>query len=228
LLEASNILQYVEDYKKIRFDHEEFTKKMAFLLDNLFEQENIEYIKPIEYRTKDIISFEEKLKRKKYTNPLKQITDLSGCRVIIYHPYELKNIVDILYDNFKIDKKNSVDKRQILKKNQFGYRGIHFILSLKKDRLELPEYMKYKGLKFELQILTICEYTWATLQRNIEYKIENLISGELSRRLSRLSALLELADEEFQNIQNKSIIEIIDYGGFGLTHKIRFKMGLPL
>jgi ppGpp synthetase/RelA/SpoT-type nucleotidyltranferase len=49
----------------------------------------------------------------------------------------------------------------------------------------------------------------ATLQRKIEYKNEGLISSKLSRRLARLSALLELVDDEFQEILNKEISELI-------------------
>jgi len=207
---SSTNSEIVEEYRKIRPNYEKLTILISKLLESLLKMEEIEYIPPIESRTKTIFSLADKLNRKKYNDPLKEITDFTGCRILLYYPQEISKVEDLIKENFKVDEKNTINKKEDLPKNQFGYGGINYVVSIKKDRTELPEYIPYKNYKFEIQIQTICEYTWAIIQRKIEYKSEDLISNILSRKLARLSALLELADDEFQRIRNQGLQELMD------------------
>jgi len=62
-------------------------------------------------------------------------------------------VVAKLIDNeFKIDESNSVDKRKEFDYSQFGYNSLHKVCELKKSRIKLSEYSKFKGIYFEVQI----------------------------------------------------------------------------
>lgn len=81
----------------------------------------------IESRTKDARSFQEKIGRasKAYIDPLDEITDLSGIRIIAYYEEDLHKITELIEKEFDVDWDNSMDKRKILKPEEFGYQSIH-------------------------------------------------------------------------------------------------------
>jgi ppGpp synthetase/RelA/SpoT-type nucleotidyltranferase len=71
-----------------------------------------------------------------------------------------------------------------------------------RNRLEdLPDANRFKHLKIELQIRTVIQDAWSILDHKIKYK--NSIPQNLKRRINRLSALFEIADDEFLNIQKE-------------------------
>ncbi len=67
---------------------------MHRLISEILSGEEIEF-HIIESRTGEITSFQEKIGRlgKKYENPLKELSDLSGIRVIIYYNDNIKKEV---------------------------------------------------------------------------------------------------------------------------------------
>lgn len=74
--------------------------KIEELIGDILSNENI-MVQSIRGRIKDIPSFREKISRKNYTSP-SQVQDLLGIRIICYIKLDVQNIVDILYDNFRI------------------------------------------------------------------------------------------------------------------------------
>ena len=78
--------KYVEKFQLIRPIYEDFNEKVKNLLKSLIDENQIKY-HLIESRTKSIKSFQEKISRKdnKYTNPIEEITDLAGIRIIVYY-----------------------------------------------------------------------------------------------------------------------------------------------
>ena len=81
----------------------------------------------------------------------------------------------------------------------FGYKGLHFDLKLNSQRHELPEYKQFQDLRFEIQIRTIIQHAWSELDHKIKYKKSPPLA--LKRKINRLAALFELADQEFVNIK---------------------------
>ena len=64
------------------------------------------------------------------------------------------------------------------------------------------EYKAFKGIKFEIQIRSILQHTWAEIEHDIGYKSKLEIPRDIRRQFSRLAGLLEIADNEFVNIKN--------------------------
>ena len=67
--------------------------------------------------------------------------------------------------------------------------------------------MQFIGFKAELQVRTVVQHAWATIDRSLRYNNEDDIPKEIKRRLFRVSALLEVADKEFSAI-NETIGEL--------------------
>lgn len=164
----------------------------------------------ISFRVKDRDSLSNKLLRKnnKYNN-INQITDLVGLRIITYFEDDIDKIAEIFKNEFEIDYPNSIDKRNV-DADKFGYRSLHYVASLNKARLNLTEYKKFKGLKFEVQIRSILQHSWAEIEHDLGYKGANEIPKTAKRTFYRVAALLEQADIEFvklrKEIENHEIL----------------------
>ena len=151
----------------------------------------------ITYRVKNGESVSEKVDRKneKYLC-IDDMTDVVGIRIITYYEDDVDKIANIIEEEFEIDRENSVDKRE-LEADRFGYRSMHYVISLNQSRLSLKENKMYKSLKAEIQIRSILQHAWAEIEHDIGYKGEIEIPRFAKRSFYRIAALLETADLEF-------------------------------
>lgn len=131
------------------------------------------------------------------------ITDVIGLRVICFYESDIALVRDLLSNNFKVV--SETDKTQVLESHDdtFGYKGLHLDLKLSDVRVGLPEYRRVAKFQFEVQIRTIVQDAWSVLDHKIKYK--KSIPPKLKRRINRMAALFELADQEFENIRNETI-----------------------
>jgi len=198
--------QAVDGYEQARPKFERFATALANLLTTLLDASDLQY-QQITARTKTVESFREKITRegKDYSDPLVDLTDLCGIRIVCYDPATVPRIGNIISNNFCIDSRNSVDKAQLLDPDRFGYLSVHHVVSLEKRRAGLPEYSPFAGLKAEIQVRTALQDAWAALDHSLRYKSRFDVPSPLRRRLYRISALLELADDEFARLQEESV-----------------------
>lgn len=191
-----------EEYEGQRKDYESFTESVRQLLSRLIKDADLDIV-GIEDRTKTLEGFREKVDRpekaQKYQS-CSEVTDLSGIRVISYLQEEHDKICDIVRDNFVIDLKNSANKEELLDPDKFGYRSMHFVVSYSKDRLKLPEFKRYDGMKAEIQVRTVLQHAWAAIDWKLRYKTDVGVPNDIRRRLYRISALLESADDDFSHV----------------------------
>ncbi len=109
---------------------------------------------------------------------------------------------DLITKQFRIDWKNSVDKRAAMEPTQFGYLSLHYIVSLSPARARLTEYKRFAKLKAEVQIRSILQHSWAEIEHDLGYKTQEGVPREIRRRFSRLAGMLEIADSEFVGIRD--------------------------
>ena len=179
--------------------YDRFRVQLEHLLGRLINETGIE-ISQISSRTKDIDSFIEKVIRKGYEVPFEECTDLVGIRIITYYLEDVSKIARIIEDEFNIDFENSVDKSKTLEPDRFGYLSVHYVVSLSPSRATETEWRSYANIKAEIQLRTVLQHAWATIDQKLRYKIEDEVPKDLRRQLFRLVALLELADEEFEDV----------------------------
>jgi len=158
----------------------------------------------IESRTKTVKSFVEKVTSKgKYANPLEEMTDLVGLRVIVYYPDDVRAVGTLIEREFDIDWANSSRRGEDDPPDRFGYRSDHYIV-------RTPAEERFAGLRAEIQVRTVMQHAWAAVDHRIRYKADDL-PRDLSRRLFRLNALLEIADEQFASLQHASLDRSTEY-----------------
>jgi ppGpp synthetase/RelA/SpoT-type nucleotidyltranferase len=103
-----------------------------------------------------------------------EIKDLAGCRLVFYTNTDAERFLQsrIIVDNFEIDQDNTrihypvgddVPPARL-------YRARHYIVSLKPDRVALPEYSRFAGMRCEIQIQTTLNHAWSETGHDILYK----------------------------------------------------------
>lgn len=200
LNDKDQIIEYsVNWFIENRTKFKKLCDKINSILIEVFEVEKIPY-HAINSRVKDVESFRNKIFGEKYDNPVEQITDLAGIRIITYVEDDVKKINDIITSLFEIDEERSIDKSKNLGTNKVGYKSIHFIAKLKEDRLKLVEYKNLENLYFEIQVRTILQHAWAEIEHDRNYKFSGKLPDEIARRFMLLAGSLEMADREFNNI----------------------------
>lgn len=152
------------------------------------------------HRAKAVDAAFEKYVRKRYTNA-DQIEDLCGIRIICYYPSDIGKIASVLKKEFSVQQEEDTALR--LAPHQFGYRSTHFILQIKSSWLEAPQYREFKDIRFEVQVRTILMHAWAEIQHKLAYKSNDQVPDQFQRKLYRLSAKFEEADEQFEEIRSQ-------------------------
>lgn len=149
----------------------------------------------VSHRVKSFESFYEKISRKKYINPYEDTEDICGLRVICFYIHDLPKVAEIIDQTFRVQ--DRIDKIHITETDRFGYRSNHYIVTLPED----PSFDDYIHHKIEVQTRTALMHTWAHIQGKLEYKKAEHTPIIFRRKLFQLSALLELADEQFQSLK---------------------------
>ncbi len=154
-------------------------------------------------RTKHSDSVRAKLRRKSYRDPTRQLTDTSGIRVITHYRSQISPVVDVLSEEFEVNKANSIDRRRALHLREFEYTSVHLIVRLKGSRARMAEYGALVGQWFEIQIRSILEHAWAEIEHQVVYKSGIRYPDGIVRRFAALAGVLELLDDEFVNLKGE-------------------------
>jgi ppGpp synthetase/RelA/SpoT-type nucleotidyltranferase len=168
-------------------------------LEEYLKEENISFV-TIESRIKDFESFYEKISRKNYKNPFEDNEDFCGIRIILYFQDDIEKVNKIIEENFIIEE--AENKSVKLEDNEFGYRSNHLIIKVKDSWCVTPNYKGLENIKIELQIRTVLMHTWAAIEHKLGYKNNQELPKNLKRKLYLMSAQLENADMQFQEIKN--------------------------
>jgi putative GTP pyrophosphokinase len=191
-------LDWVERYRRDRPKQEEFTVKMELLVSGLLSGERMD-VASLSGRTKTVSSFAEKLTRKgeKYADPLRDLPDLTGIRVVVPYLRDVPAVVRVLKEQLSILSEDRSGPPPEETTDRFGYRSVHLVVGLGRRRASLSEWAEFASYHAEIQVRTILQHAWASASHKTVYKKEERgLPVILRRRLARLSALLELADDE--------------------------------
>jgi ppGpp synthetase/RelA/SpoT-type nucleotidyltranferase len=182
--------------------HGRLTEVVTTLLQNVLSERSIDFLS-VTSRTKDFSSALDKIERKKYRFPGRQMTDLSGIRVVTYLESQVEHVSDAIHSLFEIDEKNSLNRPQVLGSDKIGYRSAHFVCYLGRKRINLLEYNNLTDLRFEIQVRTVLQHAWAELAHDRSFKFSPGLPQPIQRRLNLYSGMLEIVDAGFDSISNE-------------------------
>jgi putative GTP pyrophosphokinase len=198
----------VSAYLRVQPFYENLADVIGRVLQECLKKRGIK-VHSVQHRAKDPSSFGRKAaipsdadpSLPKYGNPLKEITDLAGVRVITHFFGTLAEVDRLLSEEFDVVEKSNKGL-ELIEEERFGYQSIHYLVCIKPDRTRLAEYERFANAVVEVQIRTILQHAWAEIEHDIQYKSSKTIPSEIHRRFMALAGMLEMADREFQAIQD--------------------------
>ena len=173
------------------------------LIRTLLDDAGIDYLS-VTGRTKSVASFSAKANRTEdgsplYPEPLEQITDQIGVRVITYVHSDVAAVAELLADELTV-----LDDRDLgeetARSGRFGYASRHLLVRAHPD--------DHEGLadqRASVQVRTVLQHAWAEFEHDIRYKgnVPEDAAADLDRRFTLAAGLIELADREFATIRER-------------------------
>ncbi len=190
----------VHEYRGLLPSLEIFRGRLESLLRALLSDEGRD-VHQIQSRCKGTEEFAEKIGRKGYQDPLREMTDLIGLRIIMYYDADVTFAAGLIDRELIVDPALSVDWRMPAERDRFGYASNHLICTLDARRAELPEWRLFADIRVEIQLRTVLQHAWAVVSHQLGYKSVPGLAPEGERRLASAAALLEMADREFEAIR---------------------------
>jgi ppGpp synthetase/RelA/SpoT-type nucleotidyltranferase len=154
----------------------------------------------VSHRAKDVDSFGKKAIRKGYVDPLTEIGDKAGVRVVLPFVRDKPEIERILAKTLILSGRD--DKRLALGADRVGYLGLHFQAEIPAGELANDE-QDLVGLQAELQLHTKAENAWSTATHDTLYKAPLPVPNQIARRINRLAVLAEVFDSEVRIFQDE-------------------------
>jgi ppGpp synthetase/RelA/SpoT-type nucleotidyltranferase len=182
----------------------------------------------LETRTKDVESFLVKATKSdgrggfKYADPKTQLTDFVGARVMVPLSADVAPVARLVQRLYVVEEMS--DQRAGTLLDVPGYQSLHFLVRFRdedREALGLAE----RGVPdqpVELQVRSILQHAWASLQHDLMYKGERTPTDSVRRRLIALAGLLELADNEFMSVRlahgdSAGVLDDSHAGGFDVA-----------
>lgn len=192
-----NIDRTVDHYKLKQPLYEKLAEEVSYVLSECLAEGKI---KPVSMsrRVKTLESFREKITRKKYSNPMNQMQDLAGVRVVCAYQVELDLIEKIIEDNFEIIERT--DKAEELGVNKMGYSGKAFVVKFGAG-YSGGRYKDLTSLYCEIQYRTVLQDAWAIIDHQLVYKDEKFVPQRVRRDINNVASLLEVAQGVFDRVR---------------------------
>lgn len=194
----------VADYEARRPALEAVTEKYLQLVTAFLDDAGINYLS-ITARTKSVESFAAKTERtvdgrRLFSDPLVEITDQVGLRIITYLREDVDAVVTLLADEMRL-----LDDRDMgletAREGRWGYASRHLLVGVEGEQQPAS-----------IQVRTVLQHAWAEFEHEIRYKgsIPAEHAPDLDRRFTLAAGLLELADREFTAIRERLRVTVSD------------------
>ncbi|SOD73045.1 ppGpp synthetase/RelA/SpoT-type nucleotidyltranferase [Jatrophihabitans sp. GAS493] len=188
----------VRTYAAIQPELHAITDRYVAIITTVLDDAGINYLS-ITSRTKGVASFAAKAVRSfdgtpLFSDPLTEITDVIGVRVITYLQSDVVAVAQLFADQLTI-----IDDRDLgeetARDGRFGYASRHLLISSP----AVPE------RPASVQVRTVLQHAWAEFEHDIRYKgtVPAELAPDLERRFTLAAGLLELADREFTEIRDQ-------------------------
>jgi len=168
--------------------------------------QEIKHIDRINSRPKSIERFLQKSKKKddsgalKYSDPINQIQDQIGARIIVFYLNDIKTVKAQLLKYY-----TPIEEKLIIpdSEKEFDYEGKHFIFLIPPD--VVPDNID-EGIVpkfFELQIKTLYQHAFSEASHDLAYKPNIKLTRDQKRKVAYTSAQSWGADQIFSELVNE-------------------------
>lgn len=204
----SSVRDAVREYHARRPALVQATDAWTTVLTAALDDAGINYL-VVDGRTKSVASFAEKASRVAdgsllYPDPLTQITDQIGVRIITYVRDDVNAVAELLGQEFTI-----LDDRDLgqetASQGRWGYGSRHLLVAVDASKTLPRAQRDLRTHTVSVQVRTVLQHAWAEFEHDIRYKgsVPAEHEPDLNRRFTLAAGLLELADQEFSAIRDR-------------------------
>ena len=172
-------------------------------ISDVLQGENVPYYS-VTARAKSVDSVREKLLKKAYTRPARQVMDQVGERVIVLRASEVDGVAECLRSRLDVVEKDSADKRQALGLREFGYRSYHLVCRYGRGIDGGSGLVVGAPKVFEVQVRSLLDHVWAEIEHGVVYKAGANLPDLIKRRFASLAGALEMLEREFQALTDEA------------------------
>ncbi len=205
----------VQAYAAMQPELREATDRFVTLVTTLLDDAGINYLS-VTGRAKSVASFAAKADRSVggkplYSDPLEEITDQIGVRVITYLQSDVMAVADLLSDQLAVLDDRDMGQ-ETASEGRFGYASRHLLVAPDPARSTPAAYDALHERRAQVQVRTVLQHAWAEFEHAIRYKgtIPEEHVPDLDRRFTLAAGLLELADREFSLIRDRLQATVVD------------------
>jgi predicted RNase H-like nuclease/ppGpp synthetase/RelA/SpoT-type nucleotidyltranferase len=200
----------VREYARTQPERQRATDQFVHLVTAILDDAGINYL-TVTGRAKSVSSFATKAARtvdgsRVFPEPLVDITDQIGIRVITYVHSDVQAVVDLLSDQVVVHDDRDMG-RETADEGRFGYASRHLLVGVDPGRGAPAGYDLLPTRRAQVQIRTVLQHAWAEFEHDIRYKgtIPPEHVPEFDRRFTLAAGLLELADRELSAIRDRLV-----------------------
>ena len=190
------IRQSIEEYARRQPRLAAVAEEYVALVTAVLDEAGLNYLS-VTGRAKSVGSFATKAARSvdgvpAYSDPLREITDQVGVRVITYVRSDVATVAEVLGAQLRL-----LDDRDLgqetASEGRFGYASRHLLVE------------REDGAVAQVQVRTVLQHAWAEFEHDIRYKgsVPAEHARDFDRRFTLAAGLLELADQEFTTIRER-------------------------
>jgi len=205
----------VQSFAAMQPELRDATDRYVALVTTLLDDAGINYLN-VTGRAKSVASFAAKADRSVdgaplYPDPLEEITDQIGVRVITYLHSDVMAVAELLGDQLTVLDDRDMGQ-ETASEGRFGYASRHLLVALDAARSTPPAYDVLRERRAQVQVRTVLQHAWAEFEHAIRYKgtIPEEYVPDLDRRFTLAAGLLELADREFSMIRDRLQATVTD------------------
>ena len=200
MAEDTVVPEWVDEYRHRVPEFERLAAEVEFALDATTRAAGIK-THSVTSRVKSIESLEVKTRQKEIADPLRDVGDIVGVRVVVLFLSDLPRLNALIADSFEVS--TAEDKIADSDPASFGYLSIHYLASLGKGH-QGPRYTGLEGMTFEIQARTVVMDAWATISHYLDYKGRSSVPEELRKDFFALSGLFYVADQHFEMLSGRA------------------------
>ncbi|HXF88119.1 MAG TPA: RelA/SpoT domain-containing protein [Xanthobacteraceae bacterium] len=192
-------MNYDEYIRERHVLYESFAGTVAAILRAAIDASEQDFrVQQISFRAKSSTSLRRKLTERGLLDSSvieTELKDLAGCRIVFYTNTDIDRFLNarLIFENFKVDFDGSKIHHTVGadRPAEDLYFAIHYLVSLTDERLALPEYRKFRGLRCEIQLQTILNHACAETTHEILYQRPDIgyRNGGLENQGSVISGL---------------------------------------
>lgn len=139
----------------------------------------------------------------RYSDPLAQIQDQIGARVVVFYESDVEAVSRVLERYFRPLKR---EEHLPDSPREFGYVGRHWVFALPTDVVPADVEKGDVPRFFELQVKTLFQYAWSEASHDMEYKAPTELTEDQHRRFAYGAALAWGADRVFEELWQELMI----------------------